>query len=865
MKKLYSESESEKLPVIIQSLSEDKTEFSTSGESIVFNGKLFDYSSTGKISYSYISTDEPYLTFAAEMQAEEQTFLSEIQWLNGEFEENITLSVHRTNLNDNFLFVRKNGISFIFSLDFPYSHIDGCKISYNPHIMLEAEKKYTPHSMTVFACRLSGKTSGDFDIAEIEAVSMYIETRFLVRFDKPMNLAAGITNRMTYVQEGRIFYSMHDNPTLTLDMETLLAEIDLCEELMIEYYQVFEGVFDWVKIEETSRRLKYLVSYAASKGIKVGDYVHPGEMYCPHYNYENRICDEADWRIKNLQGQTEQLCLGCDEYLQYLKNRLVKHNMEHGEKLICMDMIKIAPCFNQKHNHGAGDLYKQVLGLVELMQVLNNLSDDYMCWTNSGNWIEFMPKLVWYNQNVYLTDPHPGEYEPVLNALKYLGDCRREQMVSVHEKFMIPYRFFSNCEYYYAPRSRVSDIRMYEYSLLQSLAVTPNICFAEIRTFIERMPYKEVPPFKRFIKKWLKFIHDNYVYWKRTRRCGDAPGVGALEVYSHILKDSGFLCLVNQNTYSVIIKTSFDESIGLTEGEKFGLSEIYPRECLLYEAELPYVSYGDAVEFEITPESVRYIKVEPYTEKSGVIVYGAENRIEKNENGYRIYLKEEQGMTIEIVVLTEGTDSISSVKAYQVPLVKMYNFPSEAKIISRKDNQTKIEVRFPLHPASKEITSWKRVADGKTIQLPRAEFGFVGGLISGMYSEKLEVYVDVTITNSKINPVHQLYCKETAKDVESNVLIHDNQETLSTEFMIPFIEAMQFGAKPSYDNDCIMHLVFYEPGKVKKIRVWLNETEIEVKKYMNPIKREWFSYFIELTDNVNPGLVKMKMEIEWMV
>ncbi|MHB1483462.1 MAG: alpha-amylase family protein [Saccharofermentanales bacterium] len=852
-------------------------EFTFSGESVVFTGKLFSFTAD-RTDASFVCTHEKaqFITFSSEMHATGNTLLSEIRWLDGEFEKGAELVKQSTSLSDNFLFVRKNGVSFIFSLDFPYSRIDGCTISYNPDVTLEIGGSYIPHSLTVTACRLSGVKSGLFDIAEIEAASDYVENRHPVRFERSMNIMTGITNRMTYCRENMIFYSMYDNPTLTMDIETIYKEIDLCEELGIEYYQLFEGVFDWIYPEKTRAALEKLAKYAASKDIKIGDYVHPGELYCPHYNYENRKVEKPEWRIRRADGQTGQLCLGCDEYQSFIKQRLVEHNIRHGEKLICMDMLYIEPCYNEKHGHPQGDVYKQVAGLVDLMEALNEISCDYLCWTNSGNWIEFMPKLVWYNQNIYLTDPHPREYVPVLNALKYLGDCRREQMVTIHEKYMVPYRFYTNCEYYLAPRSRISDIRYYEYSLLQSLAVTPNACFGEIRTFIDRMPHKQVPEFKKFIRKWLCFIGENYEYWKKTIRCGDLPGTGAIEIYSHIISDSGYICLVNQNTFPVTANVRLDCSIGLDSGDRFELAEIYSHEFLLCGSAVPYSSYGDAVDLKIGPESVRYIKISPFKETQAALVFGAECVIQESGNGYEIYLEDEQGITKDIVLYMKSGERLVSVSARHISTVKMYTFDTKATIISQKDNIAIINLQFPRRPAIKEVTEWTRGPGGGSLQLPADGFGFQGGLISGCFSEKQKICLDI-VTEKCTSPdegtlrIDPERINSSGHDFDNDriarhnkVVKHRLKETLTTEFFIPFIEPMDFGTKPSYDNDCVMLLAFDDPSKVSGIKVWLDGSEIEVRKYRNAMKRDWFTYYIELTDNINPGLIKMTIEINWI-
>ena len=103
---------------------------------------------------------------------------------------------------------------------------------------------------------------GDYDRAEIEAISTYIEQRYPLRFERPVNSSVCITNRLTDLREGGVYYSLYDNPTLTLDVETLEEEIRLCAEIGLEYYQVFEGLFDWPDDPRPAVALERLMKYA---------------------------------------------------------------------------------------------------------------------------------------------------------------------------------------------------------------------------------------------------------------------------------------------------------------------------------------------------------------------------------------------------------------------------------------------------------------------------------------------------------------------------------------------------------------------------------------------------------------------------
>jgi hypothetical protein len=96
--------------------------------------------------------------------------------------------------------------------------------------------------------------------------------------------------------------------------------------------------------------------------------------------------------------------------------------------------------------------------VTQVLEALNNVSDNMLTWTNSGVWAELLPKLAWYNDNMYLTDPFLDKPWPGLNQTRILDEVRREQMVSLHYSRFIPYRYFSNVQYFFCQNSITPDI-----------------------------------------------------------------------------------------------------------------------------------------------------------------------------------------------------------------------------------------------------------------------------------------------------------------------------------------------------------------------------------------------------------------------
>ncbi len=862
---------------------------SADGVKLDFKGSVLGINGS-ECDYSLSVVDSNILILRGSLSCADMSDIGDVEWFQGAWNLFDEMVVSSTELQDNFLFFRSGEVSFFLSLDFPCSRImDGC-IAYHACCRVEAGGVYGAESLSIGAVRLSGDKVGLFDRSEIEGVCEYVEKRFPNRFDRPVNSMACITNRMTDVREGRIFYSMSDNPTIYLDPEAIKEEIRLCADLGIEYYQLFEGKYDWPDEKACDAALKEIMTLAREVGVRVGDYVHPGELYCPHYNYEHRKLDRPEWRRLNSDGSRSELCFGNDEFVDFITGDLVTHNEKYGEELIVLDMLSVLPCADEGHGHESGGLYSQIKGLCRFTSALSDVSPDFLVWTNSGNWLQFMPKLLWYNPNVYLSDPHPREYGPALNMLKFYDDARREQMVTVHNRYFVPYRYYTNCEYYFSRHSRVDDLRYFEYGILQGLAVNPNICFGELRVFLDAVSHSRHESCKAFIRKWIRFIKENFSLWKHTLQVGDSPGVNANEIYAHISGDRGFLCFVNQDIHSKQSTVSLDHRIGLTSGERFTLREIYPLECGCPEGTLPFSAHGDLVSFRISPVSVRIIEVMPYVPNAeGLTVLGLPAVVEKTAEGYEITLDAPQGKTCDIgLIFPEGV-GITGYSVETIKTVKMYTFPSQCVLLESHGNTARLRIVFPREGADGELSSWS--ADGGPLKhLPSCRSEFLGGYVHNLFSEEHKVILRVKTsglalskvedvpdsvrdsahpaslaegkTQAFVIPVSHAEGGGQASEI-SSTFITGRARVHETSFFLPFIEWPS--TSMAYGRDEIVELAFADASAVRSISCRVNGSPVEVCRYPYPANPKFCSFYIELIHAVTSGtVVNIRLEVEWL-
>ena len=849
-------------------------DISAMGESVRFEGRVLaaDCSAEIESAINIIPGDavtlSPELRVLSDGRMEEYHYFDGV-WSGGE------IVVAATQMSGICAFLRCKNVSFFLSLDFPYSRIDrledGVTIGCDPLDPLKTGDTYLPHTLTIGAARLTGTMAGRYDRGEIEAFSEYVRARMPVHFrgERPIFSSTCITNRMTDVREGRIFWSMHDNPTLTLDPGTLKEEVRLCAELGIEYYQVFEGFFDWEEDGSTERNLRDVVSLAKSLGVRVGDYMTALELNCWHYNYHDRgvsdpgMCALLEEDLRSGSDCRHYLCYGSDKTVQFLNDTVLRSIKRNGEEMICLDGNAALPCFDSAHGHNPGSLYAHIRGLTRFMQAMNDTSPFFMTWSNAGNWLEFMPKLLWYNQNVYLTDPHPRDYSSSLSNLKYYGDCRREQMVTVHDKYFVPFSAFSNCEYYAFRHSRVDDAEPFEYSFLQGLAVTPNICLGEMRTFLERTSAKRLPYVKAFIRRWLGFIRANIDCWRNVYRLGDAPGAGANECYAHMNGAHGFLCLVNQNQSEQRFEFALDGSIGLSgaTGDRYLLSDVYPGEHPIAEQPLPGPLYGDRITLSVPAYSVRYIEIAPYSEPEGLRLYGMNAKCDEHDMTAVFDISESCGKAIPAAVWSPS-GNIGSVGIKTAPNVPKYYFESSLSDVKISGQAARFTVNMPRERFERELSLW-RVDGAGEYRLTQANSDFCGGYIHNLYDEEQRAHLTVTCGGASPD----------APDTEAAaapkpVALPDaappvrRASVYETTLSIPFIEWPAMSNLYGFDE--LVELVFADNLHVREVRAQLDGKPVTVHEYRYPSAPAMKTYYIELTGEVTSGTHPvLRLEVDW--
>ena len=798
-----------------------------------------------------------------------------------------------TRLQDIAAFCRAGDRSVFVSLDFPWSRITKDKgvtrVTYPPYAQLKAGQDYVCHSLTLGAAHLSSEIRYGRDTGEVQAMDRYVQLRRPQRFEHPMFVSASINNRYTMPRAGMVWYTYKDHPTLSFHTDLLKRELDLMSEIGMEYYQVFPGIFDWVPADPDPNTVHEIVKYGNARGVRIGDYSGCNDVFCAHYNEHSNRLDRPEWLMKDPAGNTSGFCFGCPEFVEYYINTVVPAARKFGFKIHCLDFLSLAPCFAD-HGHPTGDagVYHQVAGLVHFMDKLASIDSKIMVWSNSGNWAEFLPKIAWHNPNLYLTDPFIATPWQGLNMTRLLDDARREQMVALHHTHFMPYRHYTNCQYFFSQNSIVPDIRdNYQYGVLASVAITPNLCLAEIRPWMDRLPERRQREVKAFYRRWTLFLRNNYALWTRTHHFGDNPGPGGIEIYGHADGDHGYIFIVNPNYWCEAVEVPLDERLGFSGAGTCEIHELHPVERLVLTSQGPTPAYSKTLVMEAPAQQVRVLEVRPAPRLiDSPRLYGVPGAIEASGRDWLLRTSGPQGVSHRFAVrMPDGTGPVTAaaVRTDVPKQAKRLYAETPLTILGQDGPYTLFEITYRRTAAPTELRKWKvQAADAaageaqgwtkglsaeKTFDFPlfigakgirapvdyaevrSAGLGpianFCGGYVDNAFSEDQQTWIDLKQGSEQPASANASAAVSRAEQAVPDLArTGETSWWLQADFHLPFMYTI--GAEPAFDEHAIMVLPMLDPSRVKELRAWVNGVPLEVSRYAFPRNRGLFTYWADL-------------------
>ncbi|MCE5198115.1 hypothetical protein LLG39_03990, partial [bacterium] len=745
--------------------------------------------------------------------------------------------------------------------------------------------------------RLTGHSSYDYDDGEVDAMDSYIQNRFKPRFERPMFISTCINNRYTQLGGGAVFYTMKDHPTLSFNPDLLKREMTLLPKLGMEYYQVWTGPFDSVPDDPDPAYVKSVVAFGNKIGLRLGDYSGCNSVFCGHYNeYCKTLADYPEWHLTNSDA-----CFGNPRFVDFYASQVVANCKKYGFQIHCLDFLNIQPCDNPNHGHPIGreSIYAQISGLVRILKGLNSVSPDMMTWSNSGNWSQFLPKIAWWNENLYLTDPCISNPWQGLNMTRLLDDARREQMVSLHYSTFVPYRCLSNCQYFFCQNSIVPDIRNFEYGALSTIAVTPNLTLGEVRPWYDSLSAADQERVQSFYKHWTDFLKTNFQLWKKTYCVGERPGVGAVEIYGHASGSSGFVFIVNPNYWGRTVEVPLGARLGFSGRGNVEVKELYPTQQLRLTAQGPFVSLGTTVPFYIEPQQVLVLQISPAPANiTKPRLYGLPGSVDVQGDGYVLKTTGMQGVSRRCtILLPRGSKSVLSEKTRpDVPKQpKRLWSATPVSIVETSPESLTLDITFRRDPAPGELRNWKArscdlatglsggfsngVADAAEMHFPlfvdvddagvklpmwdsnadSTDLGplanFCGAYIDNAFQEEQETWIDLETTGAPLSKPSELISNKSLPGIaplSSEAKSRNGNWWLQTSFYLPFMY-WAGGSEPRIEDHTILVLPFIRKDRVATIKAWINGVPLDVRDYRYPRNRGLGCFYVDLVGTAAHG------------
>ncbi len=528
-------------------------------------------------------------------------------------------------------FLERGSEGRFYSLDFAISEIESAggrlAVGYSPYVRLRGGEVYETHAVTSGAYRLSGRKLGPYDAAAAEAFRRYVRFDYAVpHLAGPQLIYTSIVNRFTEIDrsvppakpggkpiQNTIFYTLSDANYYMLRPEKIPDEIDFAKSLSMDWCQLYEGPFEWIPGSPAAAVARRIGEYARDRGMQLGLYTGANQLTAPHFNHYAQDKGRPEWKMMDANGRRHgAYCWGSDDFAHWFADVLIRTSLEFNFRQANFDFLEIGPCYDTHHGHPPGDkgLYRQVFNLVRMLREIRASVPGYTYDSNLG-WPPFVPKIAPWMDAFYLNDPHFTVYFPSLNTVEALDNSRRYEMVSYLLNYLTPVEYFRNCEYFVTGDSVLHDANVFEYGILQGLAVTPNLQLGEARALFDRLSPANQERARRFLARWTAFVRANWEYYANTIPLTGLPKLGQVEIYAHAKGNRSFVFLVNPNPFEGHASFRIDGSIGLSGGGPYVVQELYPEERLAAAARGLEMGSGEVFETLVPARTVVVLEIGP--------------------------------------------------------------------------------------------------------------------------------------------------------------------------------------------------------------------------------------------------------------
>jgi hypothetical protein len=329
---------------------------------------------------------------------------------------------------------------------------------------------------------------------------------------------------------------------------------------------------------------RQVADHARAKGIRYGFY-----MGCAAHGAEGNAAglhlrpDRPEWKKSDAAGRrASDNCLACDDFYEWwfaVQNNTIRKyrlsNWSWDPSLGCG-----MNCYDESHGHLAGrGAYKGWRRSIELMGRLKAANpglfiQGFYGTKNFGLWgLKHVDQHEVYNeQTIIVSTRHHQISDDRQNAdgLRFQNNwSMRFRFTPAVTGHALVHRIGEGG---FDPElTKAWDFAGWQYSLMSALAVSGSV----MPTIL---PYDAgmVPGYVDFYKKWLRWAKDNFDYVNCTEPFGEQVQPGAVDGYSRIKGDHGFIFLFNGNPRAAEITFEVGDEINLQAPGRYEFIELYP-------------------------------------------------------------------------------------------------------------------------------------------------------------------------------------------------------------------------------------------------------------------------------------------------
>lgn len=372
----------------------------------------------------------------------------------------------------------------------------------------------------------------------------------------------------------------------------------------------------------------------------------------------------------------------------------------------------------------------------------------------------------------------------------------------------------------------------WRYSVLGAIGTSTILEYAYIPIGAE-LKHEDV----NFIKKWTDWSERNIAYLRVRRDLFGEPAIGRVDGYAHVIKDRGFVFLFNPNHRTIAVKTPLNEWIGLAEGNRLIIKELYPREGRNHfvEHDGGLAIHGRDLVINVPPQNVQILELlpaEPSREEA--TLFGVAGKVRLNRNA-ELEIEEataEEGEEVTVGVRLNGSKNVTSVKlnGQKIPFRETTN----GTIVCR--------LRFEGERIQREIGNW--TVEGREIEIPN---------LKG--HSQLKVSAKFYLPR-KIRQL--LEGQRPAKKYRSEDIVGGGISVFPGPLWGDPYERI-----PTLDQSrLLITLPTTYPEAIKKVQAWLNGSDLEVRRFESSVgehigpgryDKRLFCYYLDATAGCRSG------------